>query len=150
MRLELRDAIVNFRRDQERALSYLHSRLGIPVPKTNVEWAVSALGQIQTVASQVTADGVHLRKHGYGIEVIHPEFRVDYDYGPAGECDCFDAWRLGLHKHILLELSGPVECNRAIGDWIAEAKLEGDLIQVANASHLFVWPKSRSTWSDGG
>lgn len=147
MRIELKDVITSFRRDQELALQYLHGRLQIPVPESAFAWAVTARRQIAAVSSVIAEDGVRLRKHGFGIEVIHPDFRIDFDYGPAGECDCFDAWRLGLHNHISPGLPSPVECDRTIRDWIGEAEEERSLIRVPETNAFYVWPDSRSFWT---
>lgn len=146
MQPELKTVVTNFRQDQELALEYLHGHLGIPVPCSNIEWASRGRKQIDAVISTICDDGVQVRKHGYGIELIHPDFQIDFDYGPSGECDCFDAWRLGLHKHISLRLPDPVECDREIREWIADAVRSGELQQVAGRNSFYVWPASRSEW----
>ena len=148
MRNELQNVITSFRQDQELALEYLHGRLGIPVPSTSYEWAANGEKQIESVMSTAVGDDVQLRNHGVGIEVIHSEFRIDFDYGPAGECDCFDGWRLGLHKHISNELPDPVECNRDIRQWLVDAAESGDLMAVPDTYSFYVWPESRSRWSE--
>ena len=147
MRNELQTVITNFRHNQELALEYLHGRLGIPVPSTKYEWAANGRNQIESVMPTVVSDGVQIRKHGVGVEVIHPKFRIDFEYGPAGECDCFDGWRLGLHKHISIALPDPVECDREIRQWLDEAAESGDLLPVPDTYSFFVWPESRSRWS---
>jgi hypothetical protein len=116
MHPDLADAIRLFRRDQELALDYIHRRLDIPVPRTAHSWAADAHEQIAAAYSIATTEGVILYVHGVGIEVTHPDFHIDYDYGPAGQCDCFDKWRLSLHRHIRLELPNPVDDPRPLDD----------------------------------
>jgi hypothetical protein len=42
------------------------------------------------------ADGTHYRFHGVGCAVDGPRVCVDFDFGPGGRTDGFDAWRLHL------------------------------------------------------
>ncbi len=88
---ELLEAIASFRSAQELALAYVHERLGLPVPRSNREWMRYAYAVPPAAAVVANTDGVKIDIHGAGIEVVHPDFAIDYDYGPSGECDCFDA-----------------------------------------------------------
>lgn len=145
MRVELHEAITDFRSDQELALEYLHGHLGIPVPVTNDEWAARGRTQIESVVSVAADDGVQLRKHGHGIEVIHPRFQIDFDYGPAGECDCFDPWR--LYQHRSNGRSHSVSSDRDMRDWLVESASAGEVLPVPGTYSFFVWPEMRSQWS---
>jgi len=147
MHSELADAIRLFRNDQELALAYLHGKLRIPVPSTSHEWATNARDYVCAVKSIASADFVTLYPHGFGIEVTHPEFHVDFDYGPAGQCDCFDAWRLSLHRHLRLKVPNPVDDPRPIRDWLRGAVDSGHLAQIADSYSLYYNPESRSTWN---
>ena len=142
----LREAIADFRRSQELALTYLHGRLGLSVPQSNVHWAVTARQEIQGILTIAKRDGVVLRKHGYGIEVIHPDFRIDFDYGPCGECDRFDAWRLALHRHCKLAFPSPVEGQREFTHWLADAHAAGELVKLSENCSGYVDPSNRSNW----
>ena len=42
-------------------------------------------------------DGVRYELHGVGCRVYFPELCVDFDYGPEGRIDVFDAWRLYIY-----------------------------------------------------
>jgi len=147
MNAELADAIRLFRQDQELALKYIHGDLRIPVPRTACEW--TEIGHTHAVAAEAMTkrDGVTLYVHGYGIEVTHPEFQIDFDYGPDGQCDCFYHWRLSLHRHMQLSLPNPVDDPRPISEWLAEAVDAGDLIKVAESYTLHYDPRLRSEWT---
>lgn len=147
MHTDLADAIRRFRHDQELALDYVHGRLGIPVPRTANFWAMNAQQQLVSASSIATAEGVTLYAHGAGIEVTHPDFHVDYDYGPAGQCDCFDKWRLSLHRHIRLRLPNPVDDPRPLDAWLRDAVDAGELIRVADSFSMFYDPSLPSKWS---
>lgn len=147
MHKDLADAIRLFRRDQELALDYIHRRLGIPVPRTASSWAADAHEQVAAASSIATTDGVTLYVHGVGIEVTHPDFHIDYDYGPVGQCDCFDEWRLSLHRHIRLSLPNPVDDPRPLDNWIRDAVDAGELIRVADSYSMIYDPSLPSQWS---
>ncbi len=147
MNANLDDAIRLFRRDQELALDYVHGRLGIPVPRTAFAWAADAHKRIAAVSSIAIADGVTLYVHGVGIEVKHPDFHIDYDYGPAGQCDCFDKWRLSLHRHLRLKLPNPVDDPRPLEDWLCDAVRRSELTRVVNSYSLFYNPSIPCKWS---
>ena len=147
MNPELSDAIALFRRDQEHALEYIHGRLQVPVPRTSLDWATYGRNQIASVASILATDGVRLCVHGIGIEIAHPEFHIDFDYGPTGQCDCFDEWRLSLHRHLRLGLPNPVSGPRPLEAWLQDAMIAGELIPVAETYSMMYNPLSRSQWN---
>lgn len=91
-------------------------------------------------------DGVSLYHHGYGIEVIHPDFRIDFAYDLQGECDCFDRWRLSVHRHLRLRLSAPVDDPRPLQQWLDEAVASEELVQPDPHS-LYYHPGLRSRWT---
>ncbi|QEG40208.1 DUF6896 domain-containing protein [Roseimaritima ulvae] len=144
MNTELADAIHLFRTDQESALAYLHGKLGIPVPSTGLEWAENGHEHVERVKSIADDDGVELYVHGFGIEVTHPDFHIDFDYGRDGQTDCFDRWRLSLHRHMRLGLPAPVDDPRPIKDWLDDAADAGELIRIDYATYYD--PNSRSAW----
>jgi hypothetical protein len=146
MHADLAEEIRLFRRDQELALDYIHRRLGIPVPRAAHSWAADAHEQMAAASSIAATEGVTLSVHGIGIEVTHPDFHIDYDYGPAGQCDCFDKWRLSLHRHIRLGLPNPVDDPRPLDDWLRDAVDAGELIRVADSYSMFYDPSLPSKW----
>lgn len=147
MRPELRSIIERFRRDQELGLDFLHGKLGIPVPATCYDWAAMGREQIEDVDSIVRSNGARLQKHGIGIEIIHPKFRIDFDYGPNGECNCFDAWRLQLHEHILKKYSDPVSCLKALPTWLAEAADAGFLRLLSKTHSVYICDEFPTKWN---
>lgn len=147
MHADLAEAIRLFRRDQELALDYIHRRLGIPVPRTAYAWTADAHEKITAASSIAKIEGVTLYVHGVGIEVTHPDFHIDFDYGPAGQCDCFDKWRLSLHRHFQLGLPSPVDDPRPLDDWLRDAVDASELIRVADSYSMFSDPSLPSKWS---
>jgi hypothetical protein len=92
------------------------------------------------------SDGVKIDVHGAGIEVAHPNFTIDYDYGPNGECDCFDAWRLALHRHRSRGLPWPVEGQLELQELLDSAARDGTVIPLPDSPY-FVNPSFRSNWT---
>jgi hypothetical protein len=134
MRLELDSLIQKFRSSQDLAMDLLHGTLGIPVPSSSFDWVKSCREQIQTALGSCKIEGLDLRPHGYGIEVLHPDFQIDFDYGPNGEIDCFDEWRLALFRHLSHNLPNPVGQYVDIRNWIHDAVCKEELIVVAETS----------------
>ncbi len=64
---------------------------GIERPATNVAWARNPLPSAGELAG-----GVPYRKHGYGCAVQLPQGTVEFDFGPRGEINGFDDWRLAV------------------------------------------------------
>ena len=62
---------------------------GIERPASNRAWSDLDIPQ-----SGVLQGGGRYYKHGYGCAVHLPDGPVDFDFGPHGEIDGFDAWRL--------------------------------------------------------
>jgi hypothetical protein len=62
---------------------------GIELPKSNTEWAISGIAQTGELEG-----GIKYFKHGYGCAVHLPSGSVDFDFGPQGEYNGFDEWRL--------------------------------------------------------
>lgn len=62
---------------------------GIERPATNIAWAkrrIPSAGEL--------AGGIPYLKHGYGCTVQLPQGTVEFDFGPRGEINGFDDWRL--------------------------------------------------------
>ncbi|EGF29250.1 DUF6896 domain-containing protein [Rhodopirellula baltica] len=143
----LKSLISSYRVTQDRALDYLHARIGLPLPHSNVEWALEARRKIESSHAILESDRVVLRKHGFGIDITHPEFRIDFDYGPNGERDCFDSWRLALFSHRESGLPGPVENQDEVSQWLIAAHEAGELIKIHRDYSHYVDPTRRSHWS---
>lgn len=62
---------------------------GIELPTSNTEWAISGIAQRGELVG-----GIKYFKHGYGCAVQLTSGSVDFDFGPKGEYNGFDEWRL--------------------------------------------------------
>lgn len=62
---------------------------GIERPASNIAWAKHRLPSAGELPS-----GIPYLKHGYGCTVQLPEGTVEFDFGPRGEINGFDDWRL--------------------------------------------------------
>nr|WP_324260171.1 hypothetical protein [Cellvibrio fontiphilus] len=62
---------------------------GIELPRSNNEWAASGINQRGELKGRIK-----YFKHGFGCTVHLPSGSVDFDFGPEGEYNGFDAWRL--------------------------------------------------------
>lgn len=140
------DAIASFRSAQELGLAYVHNFLGLPVPRSNREWMEYWYTVPPDAAGVARADGVKIDIHGAGIEIVHPEFTIDYDYGPNGECDCFDAWRLALHRHRSRRLPWPVEGQLELRALLDSAASCGTIVALPDSPY-FIHPAFRSDWN---
>lgn len=143
---ELHELISRFRCAQEQGLAYTHQRLGLPVPHSNREWMRYGYALSAKAASVAESDGVIINIHGAGIEIVHPDFEVDYDYGPNGDCDCFDAWRLALHRHRMHGLAGPVLGQLELQALLEDAAAAGRVVPLSGSPY-FVHPNFRSKWT---
>ncbi len=135
---ELLDAIASFRSAQELGLAYVHNRLRLPVPRSSHEWMRYRYAVPPEAASIAQADGVKIDIHGAGIEIVHRDFTIDYDYGPNGECDCFDAWRLALHRHRTRGLPWPVEGQLMLQALLDDATADSSVVPLGGSLILYI------------
>ena len=133
---ELRVLIHDFRITQDRAIDYLHSILLIPLPNTGPDWVRNGHRAVLEAARRIVDPAIKLNPHGFGIDVIHSDFRIDFDYGPNGEIDCFDVWRLAVHRHHLTHAEPPVGPYDDIRSWIEDAVDRCELQRVPDAHDL--------------
>ena len=137
MNPHLRALINDFRSAQDSAIDYLRTSLRIPLPKSGLDWVRNGHATVLDAATLLKNSGITLDPHGYGIDVIHPQFRVDFDYGPVGQIDCFDVWRLAVHRHHLTDAEPPVGPYDDIRDWVTNAANQGELLTVPNSYDAF-------------
>lgn len=131
----LDNLIARFREAQDAAVMLL-STMGVPMPASNFDWL--AICRAHGI-SGFEANGVKLIPHGFGIEVRQGNSSVDFDWGPNGESDAFDAWRLFNFA----------SCNRLaeayayedVEQWLLQGHAGGDLVQVGS---LYVDPQRRA------
>ncbi len=154
MNPRLRILIDDFRTTQDRAIDYLHVALRIPIPQDGPDWVHNGHPAVLDAARLAENDGIRLDPHGFGIDVIHTDFRIDFDYGPVGQIDCFDVWRLAVHRHHLTNADPPVGPYDDIREWVLDAAEQGELLSVPNSYNAFFQdPKllrSRDTLCLGG
>ena len=143
MNAELRQLIDAFRTTQDTAIDFLHCQLRIPLPKSSLDWALNGHLAVRDLTRESCSAGFRLEPHGYGIDLIHPDFRIDFDYGPAGQIDCFDIWRLALHRHHLLDDTPPVGPYDDIDTWVDDSLKCGELIVVAETYDAFFQDPTR-------
>lgn len=89
---QLDKLIGEFRAAQDIAVKALVENLKLPRPKTNVEWW--AISVKHDLAKWNEVEGIRYKSHGFGVEVTIGDVTCDFDWGPKGEADGFDAWRL--------------------------------------------------------
>ncbi len=138
MHFELRSLIHEFRKSQDEAVELIRKRLGIPMPESDREWVryciESGLYQISEM------NGGCIKAHGYGIAISTAGLKIDFDWGPNGECDVFDAWRLYIFA---LENSTDIRCSHDdLIRWLEDAHRIGELDQVGS---MYFDPTLRAT-----
>lgn len=136
MNPELRILIHDFRAAQDRAIEYLHRELRIPLPQSGPDWVRNGHAAVLEASKLPENSAVKLDPHGYGIDVIHPDFRVDFDYGPNGQIDCFDVWRLAVYRHHFTNAEPPVGPYDDILEWVNDALGLGELLRVPNGYNV--------------
>jgi hypothetical protein len=71
---------------------------------------------------------VPIYAHGYGIELKIGDLTIDFDWGPSGEPDGFDAWR--LYNFTLDNPTGVACTHEEVIRWIDEAYANGELERI--------------------
>lgn len=137
MNHDLRALIQDFREAQDRAINYLHSDLRIPLPSSGRDWVRNGHRLVLEAAKLANNSAFQLSPHGYGIDVVHSDFRIDFDYGPNGEIDCFDVWRLAVHRHHLTDSRPPVGPYDDIREWVNDAIAKCELLTVQESHDVF-------------
>jgi hypothetical protein len=134
---ELRTLITDFRAAQDRAIDFLHTNLSIPLPQSGPDWVRNGHRAVLDALKLAGDSAFKLAPHGYGIDVIHSDFRIDFDYGPNGEIDCFDVWRLALHRYYLTHAKPPVGPYDDIREWVNDAVAKSELRIVPETYNAF-------------
>jgi hypothetical protein len=92
MKPELESLIKQFRAAQDVGVATIRDTLSLPLPKSGPDWVhYCCANGIQKINE---LNGIPIYAHGYGIELKIDELTIDFDWGPNGEPDGFDAWRL--------------------------------------------------------
>ncbi|MCA9175244.1 MAG: hypothetical protein KDB14_12235 [Planctomycetales bacterium] len=126
MKAELDVLIQYFRDAQDIGVATIRDVLQMPLPKSGLDWVQYCCNHgIQRLKE---LNGVPIYAHGFGIELTLGELTIDFDWGPNGEPDGFDAWR--LYNFTLTNATG-VECSHNdVIQWIDAAFENGELHQV--------------------
>jgi hypothetical protein len=126
-----------FREAQDIGVAAVVNTLRLPIPKSGSDWSLYCCANgIQRVEE---LNGIPIYAHGFGIELKIGKLTIDFDWGPNGEDDGFDAWRL---YNFTLDNDTGVECTH--GDvirWIQDAYSNGELERI---DHMYFDPHRRS------
>ncbi len=123
---ELDSLVRQFRDAQDVAVSTITETFKMPFPKSGPDWVRYCCDNgIQTLRE---LDGIPIYAHGYGIELRIGNLTIDFDWGPNGEPDGFDAWRL---YNFTLDNETGIQCSHQdVIEWINDAYESGDLERV--------------------
>lgn len=137
MKPELETLIRHFRSAQDVGVATIRDELQIPLPRSGLDWVHYCRdNEIQTLKE---LNGIPIYAHGYGIELKIGNLTVDFDWGPNGEPDGFDAWR--LYNFTLHNVTG-VECtHNDVIEWIDAAFTNGELQRI---DYTYFDPKRRA------
>lgn len=129
--------IERFRAAQDNGVAALVEVLQLPLPRSGIEWArYCAENGIHRLRE---LNGVGIHAHGYGVELKLDGLTIDFDWGPNGEPDGFDGWRL---YNFARENDIGVECTHDdVNLWLRAAFRDGALTMV---NQLYFDPRRRS------
>ena len=124
MKQELDHLIDRFRAAQDLAVDAFVRVLNLPLPSSGRDWvrycSDNGLYEVRHL------NGVGFYAHGYGVELKLEGMTIDFDWGPEGETDGFDGWRL---YNFTLDNKTGVECTHdEVNAWLGEAHAAGELI----------------------
>lgn len=75
----------------ENFLTYFFNGKQIKTPKSDTVWASTIIDPNGNIKN-----GITYFKHGIGIDFKDNNWKISIDFGPKGEWDGFDSWRLFL------------------------------------------------------
>lgn len=126
MNPQLQQLIGTYQEAVSSAVSLLRES-GVALPVSNREWAISGAR-----SGQLGADA-KFHKHGYGCTVRAGNLVTDFDFGPNGEVDGFDAWRLfGFAEDRGLVL--PWATHRELEALLLESEKSGDVVRLPGST----------------
>jgi hypothetical protein len=133
MNQELRDLINAYQAAVSRSVRALRES-GVELPRSNLMWALAG------PKSGTLESGGQFRKHGYGCTVHIDGIDTDFDFGPGGETDGFDGWRLyrftGDHG-----ITSPYTNYRELDVALETAAAKGEIVRLGDSS-LYHWGAS--------
>jgi len=126
MKPELDILIRHFRNAQDIAVSAIDRVLRLPRPTSGSAWGKYCFEN--EIQKRNELNGIPIYAHGYGIELKIDDLTIDFDWGPNGEPDGFDAWRL---YNFTIDNATGVECtHKDVMRWIEEAFEHGQLERI--------------------
>lgn len=145
MRTELRYLILEYQSNVARACELLRSRLGLP----SLEWFSWKQYRIPLSGWLDDAHTIKYRFHGIGCCVTFGSVVVDFDFGPNGRFDGFDAWRLSLFAKSVPN-HPPFRNDAPLTKDLLELLDAGELIRDGDSlgSHLFYFPDNHNLTSN--
>lgn len=134
MNRELERVIGLFNGAQERAVEVLEREFGCPRPTTADDFILRCVPAIRK--SGYISKGYKIRPHGIGIEVDIDGLKIDFDFGPNGEFNGFDSWRLfDFLKSNNIE--SPIASEEEMENLIEEAKGEGKIEKYSGMGRVY-------------
>lgn len=138
MNPQLESLIKQFRSAQDVVVATIRDTLSLPLPKSGAEWAHYCCANGLLKINEL--NGIPIYAHGCGIELKIGELTIDFDWGPSGEPDGFDAWRL---YNFMLDNAVGVQCtHKDVIRWIEGALENGELERIGDT---YFDPKRRAT-----
>jgi hypothetical protein len=123
---ELQNLIVAYQRAVASAVKLLQDA-GVALPASAQEWSTSGPRN-----GRLGLDA-RFQKHGFGCKVHVGDAVTDFDFGPNGEIDAFDAWRLfrfaGDHGWVL-----PYSTHRELDVLLLELEKDGKLRRLQGSA----------------
>lgn len=144
MKPELDSLIRQFRNAQDVAVAIIAQNFQISLPQSGPDWGRyccdNGLQQLTDL------NGIPIYAHGFGIELKIGDLTIDFDWGPNGEPDGFDAWRL---YNFTRDNETGVSCSHdSVIHWIDDAYSRGELERIEytyfDPSRRFFQPHQRS------
>ena len=138
MKPELETLIKHFRAAQDVGVATIRDTLKLPFPTSGPDWVHYCCAQGLQQINEL--NGIPIYAHGYGIELKINELTIDFDWGPNGEPDGFDAWRL---YNFTLDNATGVQCtHKEVIEWIEASLKNGELERIDST---YFDPKRRAT-----
>ena len=137
MRSELRYLVIEYQAKVAKACDLLRDQLDLP----NFEWFSWKHYRVPLSGWLDDVQTIKYRFHGIGCSVTFGSIVVDFDFGPNGRYDGFDAWRLSLFaksvpNHLQFRDDAPLH------EELLDLLNTGELVRhgISLGSHLFYVP----------
>lgn len=125
----LKGLIFDFNSAQEEAVKAFEKAFECARPTSTDDYVFRCVPLIRSAS--YCCSGCHVRPHGIGMDVSFDGKGIDFDFGPNGEINVFDAWRLfsfAQRNKIVTSFVSASEIDEAI----RIAMESGEISKVAN------------------